>query len=181
MAPGNRRNFSCPWEYCDKSFNRKSGLCRHYRIHINERPHHCPVKDCSKSFIQSSALTVHIRTHTGEKPHICEHEGCRKGFSDLSSLARHRRIHTRKQLHICQEPTCERSFCRKETLTKYQHRSHPPRTATRPPSEDAISKHSYKTPINTSVGNGQYLLAQQPYYPYSSMPMNQLYPPEKWL
>lgn len=67
-----------------QSFNRKSDLCRHYRIHTNERPYHCTVKDCNKSFIQRSALTVHSRTHTGEKPHVCDHEGCRKAFSDVS-------------------------------------------------------------------------------------------------
>ena len=67
-----------------QSFNRKSDLCRHYRIHTNERPYHCNVKDCNKSFIQRSALTVHSRTHTGEKPHVCDHEGCQKAFSDVS-------------------------------------------------------------------------------------------------
>lgn len=67
-----------------QSFNRKSDLCRHYRIHTNERPYHCTVKDCNKSFIQRSALTVHSRTHTGEKPHVCDHEGCQKAFSDVS-------------------------------------------------------------------------------------------------
>lgn len=46
---------------------------------------------------------------------------------------------------------------------------------TRPPSEDAISEHSYQTPISTSVPNDQYLLAQQPYYPHSSTPSHEFY------
>ncbi|KAE8146943.1 putative C2H2 finger domain protein [Aspergillus avenaceus] len=175
MAPGSGRDFNCSWEHCGKSFNRKSDLCRHYRIHTNERPYHCTFQDCNKSFIQRSALTVHARTHTGEKPHVCDHEGCHKAFSDSSSLARHRRIHTGKRPYICQEPTCERSFCRKTTLTKHQHRSHPPGTITRPPSEDATSEHSYHGHVPASAPNDQYLLAQQPYYPNSSTPTHEFY------
>lgn len=181
MAPGGR-DFNCSWEHCGKSFNRKSDLCRHYRIHTNERPYHCTVKDCNKSFIQRSALTVHSRTHTGEKPHVCDHDGCQKAFSDSSSLARHRRIHTGKRPYICQEPTCERSFCRKTTLTKHQHRSHPPGSMTRPSSEDANSEHSYhqhQPPVSVSIPNpnDQYLLAQQPYYPNSATPNHEFYSP----
>ncbi|KAJ5190740.1 Zinc finger C2H2 [Penicillium cinerascens] len=182
MAPGSGRDFNCSWEHCGKSFNRKSDLCRHYRIHTNERPYHCTVKDCNKSFIQRSALTVHSRTHTGEKPHVCDHDGCQKAFSDSSSLARHRRIHTGKRPYICQEPTCERSFCRKTTLTKHQHRSHPPGSLTRPSSEDAASEHSYQhpTPATVSIPNAheQYLLAQQPYYPNSATPNHEFYSPQ---
>ncbi|KAA8644961.1 C2H2-type zinc finger protein [Aspergillus tanneri] len=163
MAPGNGRDFNCSWDYCGKSFNRKSDLCRHYRTHTNERPYHCKVKDCNKSFIHRSALTVHSRTHTGEKPHVCDYEGCRKAFSDPSSLARHRRIHTGKQPYICQEPTCKRSFCSKSALAKH-HRSHPLSTTTRPTLEDTISEHSYQNPISTSIANNQSVLAQQPYY-----------------
>lgn len=171
MAPGEGRGFNCSWENCGKSFNRKSDLCRHFRIHTNERPYHCTHENCNKSFIQRSALTVHSRTHTGEKPHVCDYEGCTKAFSDSSSLARHRRIHTGKRPYICQEPTCERSFCRKTTLTKHQHRSHQS-ASSRLSSEEATPESTpYQPPAPISSGD-QCLL---PYYPLPT-PTQEFYP-----
>lgn len=118
------RPFKCDWKDCSKSFNRKSDLERHTRIHRNDRPFACVFAGCGKRFIQRSALTVHERTHTGEKPHRCLVADCGKRFSDSSSLARHRRIHTGKRPYKCSDEGCTKSFCRKTTMVKHQRRSH---------------------------------------------------------
>ncbi|BCR98212.1 C2H2-type zinc finger protein [Aspergillus luchuensis] len=168
---GGRRHY-CLWEHCNKVFNRKADLCRHYRIHTNERPYHCTVKDCNKSFIQRSALTVHSRIHTGEKPHVCEDRECREAFSDSSSLARHRKMHTGIRPYISQESTCKRMFRRKTTLTKHQERSHSSQTIIPSSSRNAITKDSDPGQVAIPISNEPHLSIQHAKFPYTPSPIH---------
>ncbi|KAH6869340.1 hypothetical protein B0T10DRAFT_533909 [Thelonectria olida] len=147
------RPFQCKWGKCTKSFNRKSDLKRHYRIHTNERPYACIIPGCGKSFSQQSALTVHIRMHTGEKPHQCLHASCGKRFSDSSSLARHRRIHTGKRPYICGHDGCLKSFCRKATMVQHQRRSHQKVMNPSDPLHDCLSNSDSDDPPSTQTSS----------------------------
>ncbi|KGQ11638.1 Zinc finger protein [Beauveria bassiana D1-5] len=115
------RPLQCDWDSCNKSFDRKCDLQRHYKIHTNERPYSCSIPGCGKSFKQRSALTVHVRTHTGEKPHQCQR--CGKRFSDSSSFARHRRTHN-ERLYECAVDGCIKSFFYKAVMVEHRRRYH---------------------------------------------------------
>ncbi|XP_048346197.1 zinc finger protein 84-like [Sphaerodactylus townsendi] len=99
---------------CGKQLSTTASFKTHQRIHTGERPFKCSL--CGKTFSQSSALTSHLRIHTGEKPYTCSE--CGKSFSQSSALTSHQRIHTGEKPYPCLE--CGKSFSKTTDLTRHQ-------------------------------------------------------------
>ncbi|XP_075698624.1 gastrula zinc finger protein XlCGF66.1-like isoform X2 [Rhinoderma darwinii] len=111
-GPGGGKIFTCA--ECGKNFKTKCSLCRHNRIHKNERPFLC--SECGKCFIQKSHLVQHQKNHRGEKPFLCTE--CGKCFTQKSSLCGHQRIHTGEKPFSCS--VCRKCFNQKSDLVRHQ-------------------------------------------------------------
>lgn len=53
------RKFKCNWKNCTKSFNMKTHLENHYRMHKNEKCFQCP--QCSVAFKQKHQVAIHVK------------------------------------------------------------------------------------------------------------------------
>lgn len=99
---------------CWKTFNCRSALNVHLKVHTRERPYNCEA--CGSAFSQASHLQDHQRLHTGEKPFKCD--ACGKSFSRNSHLRSHQRVHTGEKPYKCQE--CGKSFICSSNLYIHQ-------------------------------------------------------------
>ncbi|XP_069697563.1 zinc finger protein 569-like [Periplaneta americana] len=142
--------YSCP--ACDKTFNTRSAIVRHYRTHTGERPFPCEYchkmfaskssveshllrqhnvntesalacPDCGKLFARRNSLDVHLVTHRKEKPFPCDI--CGKTFSQKVTRDIHLATHTGNYEYCCN--ICNKKFASRAKLNDHMHQHRSPR------------------------------------------------------
>lgn len=95
----NQKRFKC--QFCDHSYNSKSNLNVHSRIHTGETPYQCHC--CRKRFKYAASLKSHMKLHIDEFPFHCS--ACHLGFLTKTSMD----IHTK----TCKTRLYECFLCKK--------------------------------------------------------------------
>ncbi|CAG8933199.1 unnamed protein product [Penicillium salamii] len=119
--PSELKTIRCPFEGCDKAFNRPARLQEHIRSHNNERIFQCEFEGCDKSFLRPSHLAHHVKSaHSDIRDYPCDRPGCGKSFVNGSRLRRHLAAHDGRDQHRCTEyPPCNETFRKHSTLQKH--------------------------------------------------------------
>lgn len=119
--PSESKTLPCPFEGCDKAFNRPARLQEHIRSHNNERIFKCDVEDCDKTFLRITHLQHHTKSaHTNVRDYVCDYPGCGKSFVNGSRLRRHVATHDGHDKYRCNEyPPCNETFRKHSTLQKH--------------------------------------------------------------
>uniref|UniRef100_A0A182JJG5 C2H2-type domain-containing protein n=1 Tax=Anopheles atroparvus TaxID=41427 RepID=A0A182JJG5_ANOAO len=89
--------FQCSYADCNRLFQHRSALNRHFYTHVMPKRFKCSV--CPKRFHQHSSMVVHERQHRGDRPYICPQ--CGKGFTHVSNVKRHIRFHNGEKPYQC--------------------------------------------------------------------------------
>jgi general transcription factor IIIA len=119
--PSEIKTIPCPYEGCQKSFNRQARLTEHLRSHTNTRPFKCPHKGCSKDFLRDSHLKHHVKSaHTDVRDYVCSWDGCCKSFATGTRLRRHEAAHQQKEKWRCRGyKGCNETFRKHDTLKRH--------------------------------------------------------------
>ncbi|KAL3458057.1 hypothetical protein BJX64DRAFT_234784 [Aspergillus heterothallicus] len=119
--PSELKTHRCPFEGCNKAFNRPARLQEHVRSHNNERLFNCTYDGCDKTFLRASHLNHHVKSaHTGIRDYVCDRPGCGKSFVTGSRLRRHLAAHDGQDKYRCTEyPPCNETFRKHSTLQKH--------------------------------------------------------------
>ncbi|KIW23088.1 uncharacterized protein PV07_11314 [Cladophialophora immunda] len=116
-----QKTLKCPYENCDKAFDRRVRLEEHVRSHTNERPFQCPHPPCTKAFFRDSHLKHHVKSqHSNIRDYHCTWEGCASSFTTGTRLRRHLETHEAKERFRCRGyPGCDQTFRKQETLDRH--------------------------------------------------------------
>ncbi|EXJ88331.1 hypothetical protein A1O1_05261 [Capronia coronata CBS 617.96] len=121
LPPCRQKTLKCPYDGCDKAFNRQARLSEHIRSHTNTRPFTCPHPPCTKAFLRASHLKHHVKSaHTDVRDYKCTWPGCDASFATGTRLRRHVQAHEVKEKFTCRGyPGCNQTFRKQETLDRH--------------------------------------------------------------